>query len=85
MQLLGVIDHRVEAFLKLAQRGGFVHNVHIVEAIIRNAALGHKLKGGIHLQLGASDGIAAVVPRERLRTGSERVAAFGAKRMPVGH
>ena len=83
--LLSVSHHRLQTFFELGQAISLVHHIHIVEAIERDTALRHELKGRIHFIFGTRDGIGAVIPWECLCTATKLVATLGAERMPISH
>lgn len=83
--LLGVGDNLLQILFVLLGRGGFVHQVHVVEAVVLDAHLLHELEAGIHLRLGTLQRAGRLVPRELLRTAAELVAALSAERMPPRH
>ena len=83
--LLGVGDDLPEVLLILLGRGGLVHEVHVVEAVVLDAHLLHELEACVHFCLGALDGACRRVPREGLGAAAELVAALGAEGVPPCH
>ncbi len=83
--LLGVGYDFAQIGLVLCGVGVFVHQVHVMEAVVFDAHLLHELESGVHLRLGAFDGAGRLVPGERLRAAAELVGALGAEGVPPRH
>ena len=83
--LLSMLHHRVQTLLELSQCRSLLYHIHIVEAIVRDVALGHELKSGIHLVFRPRDRIVRIVPGEVLRTSTKLIATLCAQGMPISH
>src|SRR5206468_1728609 len=61
-----------------------VHQVHIMEAVVGKAHLGHELKGSVHLILCPLEGIGCLVPGEEVGAGTKGISSCAGEGMPVG-
>ena len=80
-----MLHHGVQTIFKLKHSWSLFNNIHIVEAIVRNTALGHKFESSIHFIFGARNRIRCVIPWKINCTSAKLIATFGTQSMPVSH
>ena len=83
--LLQIGHYLVEVLLIFLHTICFLAQIHIMEAIVLNTHLLHKLETSINLVLGSLYWVLTIIPWECLCTATKLVSAFGTQSMPPGH
>ena len=85
LMLFGIFNHRMQVFFKFGQRRCFIHNIYIMETVVRDITFRHKFESSIHFILGTGNTVRTRIPGKCFRSATELIGPFRTQCMPIGH